>query len=395
MMRLFVWECRRVLKMTVYWLFVVALAVFLRGQGALPIDEGLSAFERPRPGDEQGVLIPSGDPARIMPEAAVKLLAGWQRGQFTTYPPPLCIYRSVSLSEHQREALGALLCGLYGTADPAALPELDGSAFPALRAGLTWEDFTAAMAETDRLLGGGSDWVATDLTRRFGKVPARYEDLLAEYEACMANDRYTGAFARLFCDYAVLALALFGALPAVALFLQDFGAGDAAGVAVWARPCPSWALVAARCGALTVLQFLPVLVMDAALTVYYGEQFGTEAINPAAFLYYSLLWLLPTLLLVVCAGALLTVGTGTALGAAVLPALAWWSVISGSASGLSDASSYGSLLTPRHNTVGKYLVFAQNLPRLLAGRAAAVVLALAAAALAAWVLRRRRKGALL
>ncbi len=410
-MRLFLWECRRVLKSVSYWLFAAALVLFLYSQGALPVTEGGDAFVRPQPGDERGVLVPGGDEALIMPQAAATLLGAWQENRFTTYPPPLCVWRQVRLSETKHAALGEVLAALYGQ-DAAALPPCgpgaagflasadgtlvpaaggDAAALPALRPGLTWEEFTAAMGKADRLLGGGSDWAPAGLGRKFGLVPARYADLLAEYEACMQHDRYTGAYARLFCDYAVLALALFGALPAVALFLQDAGARRGVRDAVWVRRVPTAGLVAARCAALLALEFLPILIMDAALTAYYAGRYGAGAIAPGAFLRYSVLWLLPTLALCVAAGALLTAATGTAAGAAVLPALGWLSIISHTG-GLSDGSSYGSLLTPRHNTVGRFLVYQRNLPRLLAGRGAALALAGVLTAAAVWALRRRRKG---
>ena len=417
-MRLFLCECRRVLKSVSYWLFVGALVLFLYSQQALPVTEGGDAFVRPQPGDEQNVLVPSGDGARIMPEAAAALLDRWQANSFTTYPPPLCIYRRVTLNEQKHAELGAVLTDLYGQ-DAAALPQtapantgflvsadgtlaptvgadLDAGALPALRVGLTWTDFTAAMDKADRLLGGGSDWAPVGLKQNFGFVPASFEDLLAEYEAGMQHDRYTGAYARLFCDYTVIALALFGALPAVALFLQDFGSRARRGVAdaVWSRRCPSLGLVVVRAAALAVLEFAPVLLMDIFETAYYAHQYGAANIALGAFLRYSVLWLLPTLLLEVAGGAALTLVTGTAAGAAVWPALGWLCVTMG-VTGLSNGSTYGSLLTPRHNTVGKYLVYQQNLPRLLAGRGMALAAAAALLAAAVWALRRRRRGAML
>lgn len=419
-MRLFLWECRRVLRSVSYWLFVAVLVLFLSSQEALPVAETGGAFVRPRPGDEQNVLVPSGDESLIMTEASARLLDAWQLNQFTTYPPPLTIYRQVTLNEQKHARLGGILSDLYGmdaaelaqtagyayqpmelTADedgnlvmPPLPSETDFAAPPALREDLTYEEFYEAMGAVDRLLGGGSDWAVAELALKYGKVPATYEEVLAEYEAGMLHDRYTGAYARLFCDYAVIALALFGALPAVALFLQDFGTRRAVSAVVWARRADSAVLVGTRCAALAVLQFLPVLVMDAALTMYYAGIYGWERIAVGAFLRYSVVWLLPTLMFMVAAGAFVTLATGTAVGVAILPALAWASVTAG-VTGLSNGSTYGSLLTPRHNALGKFLVYQQNLPALLWGRGTAVAVAVVLLAAADWVLRHRRKGAAL
>lgn len=378
-MRVFLWECRRVLASVPYWLFVAVLVLFLYSQSALPITEGQSAFVRPQPGDEQSRFVPSYDPALIMPDAAAQLRGAWEINFFITYPPPLGLYRHVTLNSRKHAELGSLLEQLYGS---------DG----ALRATLTWEEFVAVMQKADRLLGGGSNWEVSGLERRYGQVPAQYADLLAEYEACRENDRYTGAYARLFCDYAVIALALFGALPAVALFLQDYARRGSVTPVLWVRRCSSFTVVAARCGALVFLQFVPVLVLDGWLTAYYTEIHGAESIDAGAFLWYSLLWLLPTLCVTVCAGALLTLATGRAIGAGLLPAAGWLSVMAGAQGGLSTGSSYGSLLTPRHNAVGKYLVFRQNLPALLAGRGRAMLLAALCLALAVFILHRERRG---
>lgn len=411
-MRLFLWECRRIAKSLVYWLFVAAMVGFLVSQDVVPCREG--DFSRPQPGDEQNVLVPSGDHALIMEEAAQALLAAWQENSFTTYPLPLSVVRHVRLNDAKYAELGGVLQALYGTS-AAELPqagggytmefgqatvEADGSLSfsppqapagaqaPALRDGLAWEEFCALMDQADRILGGGSDWQVAALEQAYGKVPAQYEDLLREYETSMAQDRYTGAYARLFCDYAVIALALFGAFPAVALFLQD-RKGTAA--AVYARRCGSPALACARFGALAFLQILPLLVLGALLTVQYAGLYGWGAIAPLAFLRYTLLWLLPTLLLEVAAAMALTIGTGTPAAAAVMPVLGWLSVLQG-VTGLSNGSTYASLLTPRHNVLGGYLVYQQNLPQLLVGRGLACLAAAVLLLAAVRLLDANRKG---
>ena len=89
-MRLFLAECRRLLHSAVYWLTVLALVFFLLSQGVLPDDKRI---EEPQPGEEQSVLVPSGDPALIMPEAVSALYEGFLSNSFSG-TSPAAIFRA-------------------------------------------------------------------------------------------------------------------------------------------------------------------------------------------------------------------------------------------------------------------------------------------------------------
>ena len=83
--------------------------------------------------------------------------------------------------------------------------------------------------------------------------------------------------------------------------------------------------------------------------------------------------------------------TGTP-AAVALQALWWFQELMRGVGGLSDGSTYGSLLTPRHNSLGQYFAFQQHLPRLLGGRLLAVALAVLLAAATVFVFDIKRKG---
>ncbi|MBC5582204.1 hypothetical protein H8S23_11865 [Anaerofilum sp. BX8] len=420
-MKLFLTECRRLLHSAVYWLTLLCLVFFLASQGVLPDDK---TIEEPQPGAEQSVLVPSNDPALIMPEAVSALYEGFVSNNFSTYPHGLI--KHVKLTAAKQGQLAQLLAQLTGLsaeellaaanaeggqsgafavggddlqlnpdgsvtitggAASAAAPDGPGSAGVPLRAGLAWEEFTGLMEQADRLLGGGSDW-AVDGLSGYGRVPATYDALLEEYQASLAHDRYTGAHARLFCDYAVCMLSLLPAFTAAAFFWQD---RRRIAPVLYTRRVSGAALICARFLALVALQFLPVLLLGGWLTVHYAAVYGAAAISWTAFFTTSVFWLLPTLLLVTALSLLVTVATGTP-AAVALQALWWFSELMGGTGGLSDGSTYGSLLAPRHNSLGQYLVFQQQLPRLAGGRLLAAVLAVLLTAAAVAVFERKRKG---
>lgn len=420
-MKLFLAECRRLLHSAVYWLTVLALVFFLFSQGVLPDDKRI---EEPQPGEEQSVLVPSGDPALIMPEAVSALYEGFLSNSFSTYPHGLI--KHVKLTEAKRSRLAELLAQLTGLDAETLLAAVEGEedqggaftvggdemqvnpdgsisitgggaaaaqaggARPAavpLRPGLEWEEFTGLMEQADRLLGGGSDW-AVDSLSGYGRVPTTYEALMEEYRAGLAHDRYTGAHARLFCDYAVCMIALLPAFTATAFFWQD---RRRVAPMLYTRRVSGAALIGARFAALATLQFLPVLLLSGWLTFHYAAVYGAAAVSWTAFFATSTLWLLPTLLLVTALSMLVTVATGTP-AAVALQALWWFQELMRGVGGLSDGSTYGSLLTPRHNSLGQYFAFQQHLPRLLGGRLLAVALAALLAAATVFVFDSKRKG---
>lgn len=202
-----------------------------------------------------------------------------------------------------------------------------------------------------------------------------------EYALVRDVDRFSGAHARLFCSRLGPVLALVSALPAAELFMRDRRGVRAA---VYAREASSWKLAGCRCAALSAAMLLPVMVMAATLTCVSATDYGLGNVDLLAYFKYTLLWLLPTVLLSVGAGALGAALSGLPLGVA---AMFFW----GWAARSAPAFCYGSLFSPRHEALGRTEAFLQGAAELARGRIAAALLGLALIALTVLAVEWKRK----
>lgn len=423
-MTLFRKELWRIMRSLVYVAMVVGMVVFMQSQGVFLTAEPL---QPPVQGLESYGDKASDDPALIMPEAVRSLLGEYQANQYTTYPNGFI--KHVRLGETDRARMAEIIAALTGTAAAAETKsetvDVDGAAFtvgggsyqltpdgngsfsitaggdtqaaspaspPAtasLAPDITWDAFLSLMAEADDLLGGGSDYSETYMRHRFGRIPVPYEEAMANYADIADKDRYTGAHARLFSDYAGIILALLPVFPAVLLTLRD---RRSIAPAVQTRRVSSTRLILTRFGALVVAVMLPILAMDAVQTALHAGQYGWAAIDPLAFLQYTLLWQLPTAMAAIAAGMFLTTLTGTPI--AIATQLLWWFLdISGSGGSFVYVGRYAALI-PRHNTLGQTQAYLDGFSALVANRLFIAGLAMCLVALTVLVYGLKRRGML-
>lgn len=418
-MTLFGKELGRVFRAPVYWLAVAALALFLFSQEVLPFSADHDLLAEPQPGQASYGTQAVEDPVRIMPAAVRSLLEEYQSNLYTAYP--IGFYRQVRLPEDRQAQMAALLSQLTGV--PAdALPTVDADGGGPLEAGadlqsdgsggyvvvqperrppatdngvqpredLTYEAFLALLRQADALIGGGSKYGEAYLVSNFGQTPLTYEQALERYRAVQEQDRFTGAYARLFSDYAGVFLSLLPVFVSTALWLQDRRAK--AGPLLYVRRVSSGRLVAARYAAQTVALLLAALLLALCATAPTWGFYPGQPSAPLAFLAYGLGWLLPSILVAAAVGMFWTVLTDTPV-ALLLQGLWWFWDIN---RGVGDFDGgYGLWqLIPRHNTLGQAQLFWDHLGQLAANRllltglAALLVLATVA------VYEQKRRGAL-
>ncbi len=409
-MMLYKKELGRVLKSWIFILTVIGIVAFVWSQDVF----NPSPIMEPKPGMEYGSKA-SKDPEKIMPEAAQALFGEYSANQYTTYPSGFI--KHVRLNQADEGKMAGIMARLAGGAVPEVTGATQSEGFAisgdhfsqnadgsfqivgaetssakmasfSLDKDITWEQFQELMDQADVLLGGGSDYATTWLSQRFGRIPITYEEALEDYELTVSRDQYTGAYARLFCDYEGIILALLSAFPAVFLFSKD---RKAIAPMLYTRKVPSAKLIAARYLALVTAIMVPVLLMGGVLTVMHGNEYGFGLIDPLAYLKYSLFWLLPTVLASVAMGVFVTVLTGTPLGIAVQ--LAWWfKDMMGFDSSYSFFGTTLFKLVPRHNGVGQTGAYLEYLPGLVQNRIAMALAALLLVGLSALVFNLKRKG---
>ncbi|MCB5940804.1 hypothetical protein LJB68_04385 [bacterium 210820-DFI.6.52] len=403
---LFTKECRRVVTGLPFWLLVAALLAFLSTQ----FMAGLKPLEEPQPGLASYGASDRVDWEKAVPAALQSLAEEYGENRYKTYP--FGFVKTVRLKEEGRERMGELLSELTGrseeelaaAAQPAGFAvgggerQPDGSfavqvpqgeeATPSLTLapGLAREDFVRLMGEADELLGGGSSYAAEKLAG-FGREPLRYEEALEQYRQMVEEDRVTGAYARLFCDYMGIPLAVLPAFVAAALWLKDRRAG--AREAVWSRRVSSLALTAARFGAVIAAVMGAVLVLAGWMTAVVLAKNGDLSGSLTAFFSYSLGWLLPGVLVSAGVGAFLTECTDTPI--AIFVQGAWWylSLFAGAGD---LVGGYGWSLLIRHNRLGGYAEYRAGLAQIAANRLVYALAGLLLMLLTGLVLEQKRRG---
>lgn len=399
---LFKKECRTLFKSLIFWLYVLALCLFFFSQ------MGTITFEsKPEPGQEGSYGYKLSDRKEDRMSGTLGLLAeSWMQDSFTT--APVGFTKKVTLNEEEKEEIASVLTKDTGLSteeiqnrydqweeeNTAKMPDgsmmfLDGNFSLEPKEGLDYEEFMKDMDEVCEILGPGSDFTE-DHIRQNAMVEMTYEDALKEYENLVEKDGLTGGYARLFCDYMGIILAILPVFVAATREIRDKRASMQE--LIYTRKASSYTIIFSRYAAICFGMFLPVLLLSfypLAECIGFAKGKGID-LHPGAFALYSLGWLLPTILVVTALGMFVTELTQTAAG--VLVQAAWWffSVFSGEDS--MGGGNYGMNLIPRHNTELNYSGFHAQFSQLVQNRVFYAVLALALVVGAAMVFEARRKG---
>ena len=396
--QLFVRECRQTARSLIFWLTVLILIFdFTTQLGEMEIDE------EPQPGQESYGHRQSKDPDIIMRSTLGQLTEEYVRENYTTYP--IGFYKSVTLNEKDDARIGEILeetAGIAGRESAKQIieewyaarnePGLAGELLKIEPAdGLTYEQFTDLMDEADTILGGGSNY-GKEYREKNAQVPMTYEDAVKEYDALIEEDRLTGGYARLFCDYMVIFLGILPVFLAVTRGLRD--RRSMMQELIYTRKCSSLTVIVSRYLAMLVMLTLPVLILSLnplLKCMSYAGKAGIAA-DTLAFVKYTFGWLFPTIMIVSALGMFLTELTDTA--AAVLVQGAWWFIAVFSGADSLRGGMYGWSLTPRHNTELNWQGFHDGFAQLAANRLLYAAAALLLVLLTVLIYSQKRKGRL-
>lgn len=403
--QLFVKECVQTAKSLIFWLVVLVLIFSFTSQlGDMEIDR---APEKGR--SDYGYQI-SQDPALIMKCTLGMLTEEYARGYYTTYP--IGFYKSVRLDKEEDRRMGEILqeaAGIDNRAEAERVMEVwygdreetnrtdsaDATTTGRLQAepadGLTFERFNERMDEADKLLGGGSNY-GKEKRKNNARLPMTYEDAVKEYDTLIKNDRLSGGYARLFCDYMGIFLGVLPVFLAVTRGLRDRRCRMQE--LIDTRKCGSFTVIATRYLSMLVMLTIPVLALSLAplsKCVNYAAAAGIAA-DLLAFAKYTFGWLLPTIMTATAVGMFLTELTDTA--AAVLAQGAWWffSIFSGAQN--LKGGMYGWNLVPRHNTPMNWQGFHDGFAQLAANRIFYTAVSLLLVLGTALLYERKRRGRL-
>ncbi|MDR2162515.1 MAG: ABC transporter permease [Clostridiales Family XIII bacterium] len=252
--------------------------------------------------------------------------------------------------------------------------------------------FTKEMRRVDQIIGGNSAYAEKKLIL-FATREATYEEKYAEYEGVVKDDMVTNAYARYYCDYMMIMVALLCIFIPVSLLLRDRRARMSELLA--SRSVGSAQFIAVRYAASVTMALLPVFLISLIPTaefIVWGGRHGIR-VDPFAFIKYEALWLLPTILAITGVGFLLTVLTDTPV--AIPVQIAWsWIAIMGTGMALMDIQSGvgGWWLVLRFNLVGGHDTIMANATHILANRVLYAALGIGLMLLTVAIYEMRRKG---
>lgn len=412
---LFLKECKQMLKGLTYYFVIIGLFLFYVSQSG-----EFTVINKPVQGQEDYGWTYSDDETVIMNETIKNLAREYVFNNYTAYP--YGFMKKIVMNDKKQGKIGEILSRVTGMkkeeldtklqnyynnedadANQSAVQNNSTSSDTTIQVSpntiieeldlrvasdMTYKQFSEQMAKVNKLIGGGSDYAKDHLGKNAG-MPMTYEQALEQYNDIIEKDHYSGAYARYFCDYLGIMLALLPVFIAVTRGLRDKRAR--ASEIIYSKQASSFQIVMSRYFAMVIMILIPVLVLSLDLTIQcisVGSNKGIT-IDYLAFAKYILGWLVPTIMMTISIGAFLTELTDTAI--AIIIQGFWWflSLMTGNLVG-----NCGWNLIPRHNALEYYSVFKDNFGQLVVNRItytiAAIVLLFATVA----IYEMKRKGRL-
>lgn len=448
MMSLFMMECKKTARGVSYWLFVLALFFVSIRQFDAVVESELHQKDDPSSvfyTAPDGIY--AGDSERLsdreiqenmMAGATARLLESYRRNAYEYYPFGYVKTKTLS-GEEQRVILSYLkeLTGMNEGAINGGTGEDGAEDFQISGGGaFVFEPGQGSMNESGQFVIESGDWKYTESNADImgtpqnpesgsGKVTFdRFQDIMEEVDAMIGRNSYfsqemltlyycgndmdespvteqqhrefyegdhvTGAFARYYCDSISLVVLGLPALIVIELMMRDKSRRMQA--LVYPRTVPGIRLVCARFAASVCMVMLPVLIFpikSLAALVQFCMETGVQP-DVFAFVKYVLLWILPTVLLVMAIGLFLTILTENYSG--VLTAGLLWLVGRPSVGKIAGGNYDLFDLIIRHNTLQGYGRMMENFRMLALNRAIIFSMAFLLVALSVVVYEARRKG---
>lgn len=393
-MTLFKKECAQILKSLIFWLYVACLVLFFNSQMG-----NSTVLNPPQEGQENyyNYGFKTDITERDVMETGVGTLAyAYYYDHYVTYPVGYA--KNVRISEAEKQEIADIIYDFTGVkadeiedniASYFQENDIQTTQYKVpLKDGISYEQFLKDMEQVADILGPGSDYTEDRLWSNV-MIPVDYEGAVENYRALTEQDRLTGGYARLFCDYMGIILGILPVFVTATRMLRDKRAQMQE--LIYSRGASSAVVMETRYAALVFMHMIPVLILSLLPTVSCITA-GIEGVqlDYLAWLKYDLGWLLPMVMIVVAVGMLCTELTETAL--AVLVQAVWWfmSVMTGASA--MNGGRYGWNLIPRHNTELNYEGFAEDFRQLVMNRILYAVLALVLLALTIFIYEKKRKG---
>lgn len=395
---LFLKELKKVVASITFIVFIVATVAFLASQNVMNFSD--MKLTPPQQGMDYGIQRKE-VPELIMPAAFESLYNEFMENNYVAYP--IGFYKNVKLNDKEQEQMAEIISALSGVSVNDLLSSTghkvtqnkieitldgvqnyteqeDGSVIVdgnnnnaskskdnikvALRDSISYEAFKEYMQQADDLIGGGSRY-CEDYLLDFSHVPVTFEEAQKQYNLVENTDHFTGAFARLFCDYCGFIISILPVFIAVVLCLKDNRARMSD--LIYARKISSFNLVVTRYFAILAAVMLPAIILAYISNISMWGLYDGLTLDYFAPLKYAVGWLMPSAMISISVGMLFTELTRTPIAIAIQEI--WWFVddMNTSVRRLDGNQSLFQLI-PRHNSYGNTQIFIDNFNTLVANR---------------------------
>lgn len=439
-MKLYLKECKKIVTSIIYYLFITILIFswFKNFRGVTQTEINWAndiapadiSFEYPllsKPSEDDdyfGSKVSEDNPEAIMTGVTRTLLSEYEDNSYATYP--FGYYKAITLSDDKQRQVLEILCEITGLTKEE-LKKLPEDYFPAVTGTIisfdamnfdkdgklnmemgggadtknednkykhfvsqvTYEHFKKLMQKMENIIGKkGSQYSHDMMITYFGMSEMTYEEAFEEYNQTINQDKVTGGFARLFCDYMGLELGLYPIFLVVIIWLKDRMSN--ATELIYSRKVSSAKLVLSRYLAGITMVLIPILLLSLESLVpliSFGTKNGIR-VDYFAYIKYILWWLLPEVMVVYAIGIFITLLTDSMI--AIVFQFLWWIVDKGT-TGLSGDTKLTTLMI-RHNTLRGYEIIQKNLKIICMNRLLMAGIGILFVILSIWVLNSKRKG---
>lgn len=401
---LFFKECKKVLFSLAFLVYIITVCAMYYTQFQGDCDTRLS---EPIPNQSDYGMVAKEIPEILMPAAANGLVTEYLKGYYTAYP--IGFVKKVKLSKKKSTQMAEIITEVSGITKQ----ELDN--FSDFESGgyyidengymsylepnipevtipenLTYERFRELMRKADDIIGGGSDYCDDYIVGNFSLVPKSYEDAKEEYNSFLNEDKISGAYARLYCDYMGIVLAI---LPVfVAVSFAGLDKKSRMEQLAYSRKISSAKLIFTRYSALIFMMTIPVIITAVIAHITVNNLYSGSSIDSFAILKSALIWLVPNIMLSTAVGMIIT-ELGSGIIAIFVQGALWFGSIFANTGSLTGNIQKFTLVI-RHNSLYDAEIFKAQYSTFIFNRVFFTVFSIAMIIITAFVYGQKRRGKL-
>lgn len=401
---LFSRECKKILFSLTFMLYIITVFAMYLTQFQNDTKEKIYA---PQANQADYGMTVKEVPEILMPSAVDSLVNSYLANSYPAYP--MGFYKDVHLNEKKKNKIAEIITEISGitkqeldnfsynaegtlTVGTDGIMQYNEPEIPSVNIpeSLTYEHFRELMRKADDIIGGGSKYSDEYILENFSLVPKTYEDAMEEYTSFLNDDKISGAYARLYCDYMGIVLAILPVFVAVSFVGLD--KKSRMEQLAYSRKISSAKLIFTRYAALIFMMIIPVIITAIIAHMTVKKLYSGNSIDNFAIIKNALIWLVPNIMLSTAVGMIIT-ELGSGIIAIFLQGALWFGSIFASTGSLTG-NIHKFTLVIRHNSLYDADVFKAQYSNFIFNRIFFTVLSVAMIIITAFVYGQKRRGKL-